>query len=53
MHLRLTCARCGSRLAPAMSGLRCPRFSACGFGGHVETIQRSITSMASSPKAHA
>ncbi|HWG92237.1 MAG TPA: hypothetical protein VNZ52_15410 [Candidatus Thermoplasmatota archaeon] len=29
----LVCARCGSRLVPAWSGLRCPRMTACGYGG--------------------
>ncbi|HWH08906.1 MAG TPA: hypothetical protein VNX21_06880 [Candidatus Thermoplasmatota archaeon] len=30
------CPRCGARLAPAPSGLRCPRLSSCGRGGLVE-----------------
>lgn len=37
MHVKLVCDRCGTALAPAFSGLRCPRFSACGRGGLVET----------------
>lgn len=44
MYVALACARCGARLAPAMTGMRCPRFTACGFGGHVETLLR--------PRAH-
>lgn len=35
--MRLRCETCGSGLVPSLSGLRCPRMTACGFGGHVET----------------
>jgi hypothetical protein len=38
MHLTLACGRCGARLAPTLSGMRCPRLTACGFGGQVETL---------------
>ncbi|HUR69945.1 MAG TPA: hypothetical protein VM370_11925 [Candidatus Thermoplasmatota archaeon] len=49
MRLRVLCARCGTALAPTMSGLRCPRMSACGFGGMVETIQfQPLAALASS-----
>ena len=37
VRVHAVCARCGARLAPAFGGrLRCPRLSACGFGGTVE-----------------
>lgn len=36
-HTMLLCVRCGAWLAPTISGLRCPRLAACGFGGFVET----------------
>lgn len=35
--IRMICTRCGTALAPAWSGFRCPRFSACGRGGIVES----------------
>ncbi|HWG92235.1 MAG TPA: hypothetical protein VNZ52_15400 [Candidatus Thermoplasmatota archaeon] len=37
LRMRLRCAKCGSGLVPTLSGLRCPRLSACGFGGITET----------------
>ncbi len=36
--LKLLCGKCATPLAPAFSGMRCPRFSACGRGGIVEKI---------------
>ena len=43
MELNLVCARCQAPLVPAMSGLRCPRMTACGRGGFVETSLTSET----------
>lgn len=36
---RLCCGICGAGLVPAWSGLKCPRGSACGHGGPVETAR--------------
>ncbi|HEX2022203.1 MAG TPA: hypothetical protein VHH36_05780 [Candidatus Thermoplasmatota archaeon] len=35
--MRLCCPRCGAGLVPSWSGLRCPRMTACGRGGFVES----------------
>lgn len=40
MAARLECDRCGAGLVPAVNGLRCPRFSACGRGGPDESAER-------------
>ncbi|MEA3199741.1 MAG: hypothetical protein QOE90_1169 [Thermoplasmata archaeon] len=37
--MRLVCPRCNAGLVPAWTGLRCPRMSACGRGGPVESSQ--------------
>ena len=34
------CPECGTRMAPTLSGLRCPRFGACGRGGLEETVDK-------------
>lgn len=34
------CPECGTRMAPTLSGLRCPRFGACGRGGLEETADK-------------
>lgn len=38
MMTRLVCPRCNAGLVPSWSGLRCPRMTACGRGGPVETV---------------
>lgn len=37
MNGRLCCGTCGAGLVPAWTGLKCPRASACGKGGLLET----------------
>lgn len=37
--MRLVCPRCNAGLVPSWSGLKCPRMSACGKGGPVETTR--------------
>lgn len=37
MTARMCCAKCGAGLVPAWTGLKCPRGSACGYGGVEET----------------
>ncbi|HLE96496.1 MAG TPA: hypothetical protein VI997_03925 [Candidatus Thermoplasmatota archaeon] len=34
------CPECGTRMVRTFSGIRCPRFSACGRGGLEETAAR-------------
>lgn len=48
--MRLVCSRCSTPLAPAWTGLRCPRFSACGRGG-LEEVGRMIHPLADHARA--
>lgn len=41
MAARLKCDRCGAGLVPAVHGLRCPRFGACGREGPDESAERA------------
>lgn len=48
----LLCKRCGTALAPAFNGRpKCPRLSACGYGGIVEDarVARSLRHVRLSP----
>lgn len=38
--VQATCPECGTRMVRTISGVRCPRFSACGRGGLEETADK-------------
>ena len=39
-RIEAACPECGARMVRAISGVRCPRFGACGRGGAEETVAR-------------